>query len=31
MWKEFVEYPNGNCHKIAENEYYILIDKFYTN
>ncbi len=31
MWKEFEEYPNGNCHKIAENENYILIDKFNTN
>ena len=31
MWKEFEEYPNGNCHKIAVNENYILIDKFNTN
>jgi len=31
MWKEFENYPKGNCHKDMENENYILLDKFNTN
>ncbi len=31
MWKEFENYPKGNCDKDMENENYILLDKFNTN